>query len=80
MSEEKETTYPVYRVNPKCTACIDGWLQDANRVMDVGMNATPEQRAEAKAKELEILRKIAKVDPVFGERILGGRPATPLEE
>ena len=62
--------YPRYRKCPHATAKIDALLQESVRVMDVGMSATDEQRAEAKAKEREILERIAKIDPVFGERLM----------
>jgi hypothetical protein len=49
---------------------IDELLIEANRVVDLGLNATNEQRKEAKAKEREILERIAKIDPEMGERLI----------
>jgi hypothetical protein len=59
-----------YRVCPHATKKIDSLLQEANRVVDLGLNATNEQRKEAKAKEREILERIAKIDPEMGERLI----------
>ena len=62
--------YKRYRVCPHASKKIDNLLQEANRIMDVGLSATEEERQQAKAKEREIMERIAKIDPTLGERLL----------
>lgn len=62
--------YQRYRKYPHATKKIDELLQQANRVMDLGKDCTPEQMKEAKAKEREILERIKNIDHEYGERLI----------
>lgn len=62
--------YPRYRKCKHATKKIDELLQESVRVMDIGKNATDDERKEAKRKEREILEKIRKIDPEYGERLI----------
>lgn len=62
--------YPRYRKCPHATKKIDDLLQQANRVMDLGKDFTSEQMKDAKAKEREILERIRKIDPEYGDRLI----------